>query len=243
MVRHELGTRAAVQPDGEQVSVFDRGVKRVGGLARQHGPHGFDGARNDYRDAPAEFTLEAPDGQQAGLDVARILAGFEQQNIGAAIDQRFGEIVVILLQMVERNGAADGDAFACRTHGTGHEARLARGGELARRLARQPRRRNHQVVGFAIDPVIHQVAFGPIERIGFNDIGAGFQVRAMDRQHHVGARLHQDFVAALQRRPTEIRGREMLLLQHGAHGAVDDQNAGVEGMNQGCAAFVTGGHR
>ena len=45
------------------------------------------------------------DGHQPGFDVARIVAGFEQQNVRAAIDQRLGLIVVILLQMVEGDGA------------------------------------------------------------------------------------------------------------------------------------------
>ena len=99
-----------------------------------------------------------------------------------------------------------------------------------------------ELVRFAIHAVIHQVALGAVERIGLDDIRAGFQIRAMDAQHHIGARLHQDFVAALQRRPAEIRGREMLLLQHGAHGAVDDQNTAIEGIEQGFTAFVGGGH-
>src|ERR1039458_2108248 len=76
--------------------------------------------------------------------------------------------------------------------------------------------------------VFNGPALCPIKRIGLDDIGAGFQIRAVNAQHHVRPRFHQDFVAALQHRPAEIRGRELPLLQHGAHGAIDNQNAAVE---------------
>ena len=38
----------------------------------------------------AEFAAQFVDRQSAGLDVARVLAGFEQQQVGAAFDQAFG---------------------------------------------------------------------------------------------------------------------------------------------------------
>ncbi len=127
--------------------------------------------------------------------------------------------------MIEGDGPADGDALPRRPHGPGHESRLARGGELIGRLPGEARRFRHQLIRLAVYAVIDQVALGAIERIGFDDIGAGFQISAMDAEHHIRPHLDQDFVAALQRGSAEIGSREVLLLQHGAHGSVDHQNA------------------
>ena len=74
MVRHELGTGGAVQPDGQQVGVSDGGEQRFGVLAGEHGAHGFDGAGNHDGDFDAGFVRKALDAEQGGFDVARVLA-------------------------------------------------------------------------------------------------------------------------------------------------------------------------
>ncbi len=48
-------------------------------------PDRFDGARDHGGNFVAEFGADAADGDEAGFDVARVLTGFEQQNVGAAI--------------------------------------------------------------------------------------------------------------------------------------------------------------
>ena len=47
------------------------------------------------------------------------------------------------------------------------------------------------------------------------------EISAMNVEHDVRPGLDQILVAALQCRAAEIGGGEVLLLQHGAHGAVE----------------------
>ena len=83
------GPVRAVEADREQVGVGDGRAKRVGGLAGEHGAHGLDGAGDHRGNRVVHARVPSRcDGQQPGLDVARILAGFEQQDVGAAFDQR-----------------------------------------------------------------------------------------------------------------------------------------------------------
>ncbi len=47
---------------------------------------------------------------------------------------------------------------------------------------------------------------------------------------YVRAGLHQDFVAAFQGRSAEILGSEVAGLEHGAHGAIEHEDAGIQGI-------------
>ena len=87
------------------------GTEGIGGLAGEHGAHGLDGAGNHDRDAAAELAHQLLNAEQAGLDVARILAGLEQQNVGAAFHQGLGLLVKILSKLLERDAAGDGDGL------------------------------------------------------------------------------------------------------------------------------------
>ena len=49
----------------------------------------------------AEFARKPVDGEQRGLDVARVLAGLDQQEVRAAVDQPLGLLVEALAQFVE----------------------------------------------------------------------------------------------------------------------------------------------
>ena len=78
--------------------------------------------------------------------------------------------------------------------------------------------------------------------IRFDDVRTGFQVFAMDSQHHVGPRDHQIFVAAFQVRSAEIGRREVRLLQHGAHRAIQDEDALTEKFAKGQALLYQVSH-
>ncbi len=60
----------------------------------------------------------------------------------------------------------------------------------------------------------------------------------MDSEDHVRPRLVQVLVAAVQVRAAEIGGAQASLLQHGPHGAVEDQNAFFEGARERPLAFL-----
>ncbi len=57
----------------------------------------------------------------------------------------------------------------------------------------------------------------------------------MNAEDHVRTRDDQIFVAAFEMRAAEIRRGEILLLQHGAHGAIENQDALAEQFAKGQA--------
>ena len=83
-------------------------------------------------------------------------------------------------------------------------------------------------IGF--EAVLGEHDGGAAESIRLDDVGAGGKIGAMDVQHGVGPCAHQDFVTAFQRRAAEIGRAQARLLQHGAHGAVQAQDAPLQGL-------------
>ena len=142
--------------------------------------------------------------EEAGLDVAGILAGFEDQEVGAAFDECLGLIVEIAGQFVEGYAAGDGDRFGGGPHGAGDEAAPARGGELVSDLAGQAGGCAVQFVGLVSQVILAEDDAGTAEGVGLDDVGARFQVGAVDVQDHVRPGLDQVLVAAFKGRAAEI---------------------------------------
>ena len=61
------------------------------------------------------------------------------------------------------------------------------------------------------------------------------EILAMNVEHDIGAGDDQVFVAAFEVRAAEIRGGEIGLLQHGAHGAIQDEDALAQQFAKGQA--------
>jgi hypothetical protein len=64
----------------------------------------------------------------------------------------------------------------------------------------------------------------------------------MDSEDDLGARADEHFVAAFELRAAKICGGQVLLLDHGAHGAVEDEDARVERVQERGAAIRGGAH-
>ena len=118
VVGHELGTGRAVEPDRQQFPVGDRDAECIRGLTGEHRAHRLDGAGDHHRDLHAQIALELIDRQQRGFHVAGVLAGLDQQQIGAALDQRPGLQIVAVAQGPKVDVAGDGD----RSRGGSHRA-------------------------------------------------------------------------------------------------------------------------
>ena len=67
--------------------MIERSPQRLDVLSGEHRAHGLDGHGDHQRNGLADFAAEFLDRENAGLDVARVLAGFEQQQIRAAFDE------------------------------------------------------------------------------------------------------------------------------------------------------------
>jgi hypothetical protein len=140
VVAHELGTGGAVQTDVEQVGVEQRDGERLGILAGEHRARRLDGHRDRDRHAPAGGRKSVVDAEQARLDVARVLAGLEQQVVGAAGDQTQRLQREVRPQRFEGRSAGDRDRLGRRSHRAADEPAPARLLVAGAGLARDRRR-------------------------------------------------------------------------------------------------------
>ena len=240
VVGHELRPGGAVQPHRQQLDVLKRRHQRVGSLPGEHRPHRLDRARNHHRHAIAQLLEHFLHADQAGLDVAGVLRGFEQQDVGAALDQSFRLVVVVLAQLVEGDAAGDRDGLRRRPHRARDESRLVRGREFFSGLAGELGGREVDVVSLGGQSEILQVAGGGVERIARDDIGTGLEIRRVNIENHVGAGQDQVVVAALVFGTAEVLCAKLARLDHRAHGAVEHQNALFRGrFQQFCTIFPT----
>ena len=74
------------------------------------------------------------------------------------------------------------------------------------------------------EPVFGEDHREPAEGVGLHDVGPGLEERAVDRRHGIGARDDEDLVAAFERRPAEVVGRQVEELEARAHGPVEDDD-------------------
>ncbi len=112
-----------------------------------------------------------------------------------------------------------------------------------------------ELVGDALHAVIGLRDLGGGERVGGNDVGAGAEVSQMDVAHRLRpAQIEQVVVAAHLAVPgVEARAAVALLVQlerldHGAHSAVQHQNALAQQLDElvahaHCAAPCTAGRK
>ena len=125
MVRHEFRPSRAIQSQRNQVHVIERSPQRLDALPRQHRAHRFNRHRNHQRNRLTQLARQFSNRQQTRLDIARILASFQQQNVRAAFDQSAGLLVIIIAQLFKSNSARHADGSRRRPHRTCHKPRLA----------------------------------------------------------------------------------------------------------------------
>ncbi len=165
------------------------------------------------------------DGEDAGLNIASVLAGFQEKEVCAAFDEAACLLAIIILKLFKINAAGDADGFCGGTHGTGHEPRLCGGGELVSRLARQFSGNAADFAGASAEAVFRENDRSAAEGVGFDDVRAGLEIFPVDREHNLGLADDEILVATFELRAAEIRCSEIRLLQHGAHRAIQNQDA------------------
>ena len=113
--------------------------------------------------------------------------------------------------------------FGGRPHGAGDEARLRGGGELVGSLARDLGGEEVQLVGAVLEVESARAMGVPAEGVGFDHVGAGFEVGAVDVRNDLGAHTEDVFAAVLVLGAAEV-GHGDALVQHGAHGPIEDED-------------------
>src|SRR5574343_1950200 len=238
-----LGAERAVQAEGERLDVVQRIPESFGGLAGQRATGGIgNGARDHHRPAALVHVEELFDGKQRRLGVECVKDGFNENDVSPALDQPGGGLNVIGDQFVEGDVAVAGVVdvrrdrrrAAGRAEHAGDEARLGRvgGGELIGQHAGQAGAFEIQFVDQLGQVVVGLRDGGRVEGAGLEDIGAGFQVFAMEAADDVGPGQDQQVVVALdvvrvilEALAAVIGFGQPMALDHGAHGAVEDEQA------------------
>ena len=242
MRAHLLGAERAIETDRQRRRVRDRIPERFRRLARQQ-PAGAvgDGAGDHHRQIDAARVELFGDGEDGGLGVERVEDGLDQQRIDAAVEQAAHLFGVSDAQFVEgdrakariQNVGRDRGGAVGRADGAGDEALLA---VLvlrdARGVAGEAGAFEVQFVGDLRHGVIGLRDAGRGEGVGRDDVGAGAEIGEVDGAHRVRpAEIEQIVVAAHLAVPgIEARAAKAFLveaerLDHGAHGAVEHQNA------------------
>jgi hypothetical protein len=229
VIGHQIRTRRAVHSNGEQIVVGDGSVQSVDRLSAEHGAVSLDGHRSDHGNRNAEFAPQLLNRNQGRLEAARIEARLDQEKIAAAFDQRLGLLIVGVAQLRERRRHRDIQVLVGGSHGARDEPGLAWRRELIRRLARQLSRGIIQFVDAVLQIEIGEHDGGPAESVGLNDVRSGFEVCAVDAVNQIRTRDGEDFRAILAAEKIRLDGQRRLV-NHGAHGSIDDQNPGGEGV-------------
>ncbi len=144
----------------------ERSIERLDVLAAEQGAHRLDSSRHGDCGRDAEFCDRGLDADQPGLAVERVVDGFQQQDVGAALDQALGLHLVAVAHLIERDTAGDRDALGRRPHRAGDEAWLFRGAEAGGLFAREYR---GETVNFA--RVLLEAVLGEHDRAGLETRG------------------------------------------------------------------------
>ena len=181
------------------------------------------------------------DGGDRRLGVERVEDRLDQEQVGAALDQPLDLLGIGAAQLVEGDGAEAGIGDVGRDRG-GAIGRPERAGDEARaavlRLrdiggrAREPGALDVELMRDALHAVVGLRDAGRGERVGRDDVGAGAEIGEMDVADLGRLAEDEQIVVAAHFAVPGVEARAAIAflveperLDHGAHGAVEHQDA------------------
>ncbi len=209
------------------------------------------GAGNHDWQAAPQILEEFLHGKHRRLGVQRIEHRFDQQQIGATFHQCLGRLVIVLSQGIETDAAETGVIHIWRnrqgTRGRPDDAGTETGlgrilrGQLVAQLTHQAGACHIQLIGYVLQSVFGLGDARGIEGTGLDDVCTCLKILAMDLSHHIRAGEHQQIVITLEiprmigkTHATIVAFSEPVLLDHGTHAAIKDQDAlGEQGFEFG----------
>ena len=187
---HLLGAERAVDADREERRVRDRDPEGLDRLAREVPTRQVgDRDRGHHRTAEAAHLEGALDREESGLRVESVEGGLHEQQVGPAVEEAQGLLVVDLLELGERHPARPGVVHVAGQRGRpvgrperarhpGHAPVLLRHDPVDRPASRA-RRRDVDVVGQRLGAVVGLRDPRAVERVRLDDVGPGRQVLAV----------------------------------------------------------------
>ncbi len=239
---HAVGTQGAVETDAQRGEMRDRVPKGLDRLAGEGAAAGVgDRGRDHHRQLDPPLIEELRDSEQARLEVERVESRFRHQEVDAPVVQGFDLLAVGGRQLVERDRPEAGIVHVGRERGgaaggadaAGDEAGLFRfaGGEILGSPFRQFGRRPVDRVDLSLETVLGERDRLRVECVRLDDVGTGRKVLPVNVLDDVRPGEGQKVVAAFEvlrmlgkERPTEIGLLERMALDHGPHGAVENQD-------------------
>ena len=250
MLGHLDRAGGAVHAQGEEGEVAQRGDAAGDVGADEGGAELLDGDLDHDGHVPAgviadigcevAFFEDGEGGAQGALDLEDVLRGFEEEDIGAAVEQAADLRGVAGVHGVPVD-VAERDEFGARSHGADDEARAVGGGELFTRGAGNFGGGLVQLV-YAVHEVLvlHGVQLR-VEGIGLDAIGAGGEEVLVDALDDLGAGEQQDLGAVL---PAEVVAVEIEVgdvVDGGAHRAVEEEDTAFGFVGESAHGGVRGG--
>ena len=256
-----LRAERTIEADAEGVGVHDADPEGFRDLPAEGAPAGIGDRPADHHRHPRMRARENLfDREQCRLCIQRVKDRFDEQNIGAAVEEaprRFGIrgdkflICNITRRRIidfrrQRRGTVGRPKNAChvtRARGIAHLERVGN-------LSGKPSPFDVQFVGDRLHSVVGHCDRRRVERIGLENVGAGVQIGGVNGADQLWLRECEQVVVPAQiTRPvckscTAI-GRlvETFALDHGAHRAIEQQNALQQQVGQQCIACFTRVHR
>ncbi len=237
----------------------DRVVERLDRLHRQGSLVVENRSRDHHRQPRARLFKEGVDGEETRLHDQRVERRFGQQDIDAARHQRGDLLGVIGHHLIEGHVAAAGvldvnahrELFLGRPDAAGHEPRL--GGVRSRELVGDvPREKRGSLV--QLEDVFRQAELLQrerrcIERVGLDDIGARFEIGAVNLLDQLGTTEYQDLRAILE--VADVPGepaapvvlfRELIGVKQRPHRAVEDHDPARQDLFELAVDVVVSSH-
>eukprot|EP00053_Salpingoeca_punica_P018065 m.175524 g.175524 ORF g.175524 m.175524 type:complete len:1311 (+) comp17350_c0_seq2:4566-8498(+) len=239
---HVLGAKRAVEAETQRLCVRDAEGKGLRGLAAERAAAAVgDGAGDEDGHTQLRLLLkELLHGEDGSLGVERVKDRLDEEDVRAAVEQTAG------LLRVGRGNLLKGDVAEGRVLDRGRDGERAVGGaeraadealalalllDLVAGLAREHGSLEVQAVDDVLEAVVGLRDRGAAEGVGLDKVRAGIQVGLVDGLDDVRAREGEEVVVALQRllMRSKLRAAEVLLLQlvlldGGAHGAIDEED-------------------
>jgi hypothetical protein len=226
--------------------VRDRDPEGLDRLAREVPAREVGDRDRGHHRAAEAASLEGPlDREEGGLRVEGVEGGLHEQEIGPAVEEAQGLLVVGLLELGERHPSGSGVVHVARQRrrlvrrperaGHPRDAALLLRHDPVDRLAGRPRRRDVDFVRERLGAVIRLRDARGVERVRLDDVGPGRQVLPVRGLDHVGATQVQQLVVALDLARPVVEAlaailllREPVRLQQRPHRPVDDEDPALQ---------------
>ncbi len=224
------GPVAQLRPIASTPERLERRERGADLAAHEHGAGRLDGHLDEDRKTDAAADDRLTTAVDRGLRLQQVLRGLDEEGVRAAVDEPLGLQRERLLEVLVGR-VAEARELGARPHRPQHPAHAPVGG-LGRLdpLARDAGARLGELRDPVLDAVVAEVRPVRAERVRLDGVDADREVLVVDRADHVGARDVEDLVAALELEV--VLERRLVPLQHRAHRAVRDHDAGLHGVEQ-----------